>query len=448
MASATLNDSPDAPRPRARIERRAAAAQDTGDTQVADVYLYGAIGGWWGIDPAQFVRDFVSLDDVDRINLYLNSPGGSAYDGIAIFNVVRRATPHVRIQVDGMAASAASLVAMAGDELVMGQGAELMIHDAWSIVLGNAESLVKEAADLDRLSNSIAEAYAKKAGGDVTDWRAAMRAETWYSPAEAVDAGLADSIDGDGEGDDADTTLVEPIEPIDPGEGEGDFDADLRSRFTYRGRAAAPAPAMPGRAATHRRGRLSFAQGSPLERIGPAALAAVPKPPAPPAAVVPLQKGVAPMATDITEGLRQRLGIPAGTQLDDDGLLAAVDEALAENAEPTTSASAPAGTVLIDEAALAELRSAAADGRAARNEQVAAARRSAVKAAVDDGRIPPARESHWLTQLETDPGALGVLASLPKDTIPLEARGFTGGVDESTDDDKYARVFPKSTKED
>lgn len=436
MAPATMTNNPPPKRVCARIERRTAVGQP----QVADVYLYGAIGGWFGIDPAQLVRDLVALDDMDQINLYVNSPGGSAYDGIAIFNVLRRATPHVRVQVDGLAASAASLIAIAGDELVMGQAAELMIHDAWTIVMGNAQDLAKEAADLDRLSNSLAEAYAKKAGGDVADWRAAMQVETWYSPAEAVEAGLADSIDGEG-GDGGTTSVVEPAVPGTPA---NPLDADLRSRFTYRGRASAPPPSMPGAAATHVPGRLSFAQGSPLERMDPTAPAVGLRPPAPPVAVVPPTKGAGQMP-DIKEALRERLGIQADAQLDDDGLLAAVDEALAQSTPPVAAAVPPAGTVLVDEGTLQQLQEDAAAGRLARDEQVKAAREAAVQAAVDDGRIPPARKDHWLTQLEADPGAVEVLTKLPAGTIPLAARGFTGGVDESSDDDvSFARIYPTS----
>lgn len=424
MGTTTLN--------RYRIERRPAAAADGGTTTEADVYLYAGIGGWYGVTASQFASDWAAIGDVDQINLYINSYGGEVYDGIAILNIIRRSKAHVRVQVDGIAASAASFIAMGGDELVMAPNSELMIHDASAIAWGNAEQLAKEAAILDRLSDNIAAVYAERAGGDVADWRTAMRTETWYSAQEAVDAGLADSI-ADNADPATDPTVIEPAAP-DGGDGTVD---DLRSRFTYAGRAAAPTPAMPGAQDGHR-GRPAAA----VERLAAAAQAAPPKPPAPPVDVVPREKGAAPMA-DIKEELRSRLGIPADTQLDDEGLLAAVDQALTTPA----AAAPPAGTVLIDEGALAELRSNAAAGAAARQEQIVAARQAAVAAAVSTGRIPPARKDHWLAQLAADPGALEVLNALPAGTVPLEAVGFTGGVDEATDDDvAYARIYPK-TKE-
>jgi ATP-dependent protease ClpP protease subunit len=408
-----------------RITLRPTAVVDPdegSEESVADVYLYAGIGGWYGVTASQFAKDWAAIADVDRINLYINSTGGEVYDGIAILNVIRRTKAYVRIQVDGIAASAASFIAMGGDELVMARNSELMIHDASAFAWGNAEQLAKESAVLDRLSQNIAGVYAERAGGDVADWRAAMKAETWYSAQEAVDAGLASSI-----ADDSDPASDPTV--IDPDQDDEDLDEaldDLRSRFTYAGRAAAPAPVIPAHASAGHPGR----PDSALSRLVDAVPASPPKPPAPPVDVAHREKGAGPMP-ELKKGLRARLGIPADAQLDDDGLLAAVNEALDRPAPAT----APTGTALIDEGALAQLQQDAAAGREARTEQVAAARTAAVDAAVHDGRIPPARREHWLTQLEADPGAAEVLNQLPKDTIPLTARGVTGGVDQSSDDD-------------
>lgn len=390
----------------------------------AEVFLYGEIGGWWGgIEAAEFVRELAALD-VDEIQLRVNSPGGSVYDGVSIMNALRRHPARVIATVDGLAASAASFLIQAADEVVMGHGTELMIHDAWGVCIGNANAMDRTRQDLDRLSNTIAGIYAERAGGEVSTWRDAMLAETWYTAEEAVTAGLADRVDGD-----ADT--------------ETDAAASWRSLpvFAHAGRAAAPAPRAAGAGP---RKPLSLTTGHALPAAVHAAAQAAPTLPAEPAdSTHPEKKGAGPM-TDIQQGLRDRLGLPADAALDEDGLLAALDEALAERAEPTnTSTAAPAGTIVVDQAAFEDLQAAAAEGRQARAAQLTAERTNAVNAAVSDGRISPARREHWLASLEADPGALTVLEGLPKNTVPVAAAGYTGGVDEAPDDDSniYARAW-------
>lgn len=149
--------------------------------------------------------------------------------------------------------------------------------------------------------------------------------------------------------------------------------------------------------------------------------------------------------SDLIKGLRDRLGIPADAEVDDGAILAAVDEALAERAEP--AAQVPAGTTLIDSAVLAELQANAREGAAARAEQVTAARAALVDSAIRDGRTTPARRDHWLASLAADPdGTAQVLAALPKGLmLPVgEPAGYTGGVEESSDDDRlYNLAFGK-----
>lgn len=177
--------------------------QNTDESRSARLHLYGVIGGYWGgIDVAQMVPAIRDLD-VDTLEVFINSPGGDVYDGIALRNALRQHPARVVVTIDGLAASAASFIACAGDEVVMGENAEVMIHDAWSIAVGDAEDMRVAADDLDRLSDNIAAMYAAKAGGDAANWRSLMKAETWYSAAEAVAVGLADRLDADG-ADDAD----------------------------------------------------------------------------------------------------------------------------------------------------------------------------------------------------------------------------------------------------
>ncbi|MDO5663567.1 MAG: Clp protease ClpP, partial [Brachybacterium sp.] len=162
--------------------------------RTAEVYLYDAIDPWWGVTAKDFVDAWNRLD-VDRIDLYINSPGGDVFDGMAILNVIRRSKATVIAHVDGLAASAASFIAMGADKVVMGRNSELMIHDASGLCWGNAGDMHKLAADLDRVSDNIASVYAERSGKPAGAWRDAMREETWYSADEAVAAGLADYVD-------------------------------------------------------------------------------------------------------------------------------------------------------------------------------------------------------------------------------------------------------------
>ncbi len=161
-------------------------------TAPAEILIYDEIG-WYGFTATNFVNDLKKIEG-DEIVVRLNSPGGDVYDGVAILNALRGHKARITTVVDGLAASAASFIAMAGDEIVMSRNSELMIHDAWGMSVGNATELHKMADDLDRISNNIASIYAERAGGTPAEWRAVMQSETWYSAQEAVDAGLADRV--------------------------------------------------------------------------------------------------------------------------------------------------------------------------------------------------------------------------------------------------------------
>jgi ATP-dependent Clp endopeptidase proteolytic subunit ClpP len=161
---------------------------------VAEVAIYDEIG-YWGVTASEFVKDIQSVQ-AKSITLHINSPGGDVFDGIAILNSLRQHPATVNVVIDGLAASAASFIAMAGDTVEIAPNAMVMIHEASGLVIGNAEDMVEMAALLDKTSANIANVYAQRAGGDTEDWRTAMRAETWYSDQEAVDAGLVDSILG------------------------------------------------------------------------------------------------------------------------------------------------------------------------------------------------------------------------------------------------------------
>lgn len=170
------------------------AIRDQGDDR-AVVELYDVISEW-GVSAQQFVRDLRAIT-APTIELHINSPGGLFYDGLTIFNALRDHPARVEAIVDGLAASAASFILQAAEHRTMNRHSELMIHDALMVTIGNAADHLESVAQLDRVSDNIASIYAERAGGDPAGWREAMRAETWYSAAEATDAGLSDETVSD-----------------------------------------------------------------------------------------------------------------------------------------------------------------------------------------------------------------------------------------------------------
>jgi len=160
-------------------------------TDEAEVMLYDEVGGWFGATADQFIADLRGVT-APNLRVRINSPGGSVFEGIAIANALRSHPANVVVQVDGIAASIASVIAMAGDRIEMAPNTMLMIHDAAGVCLGNASDMEEMAELLDLISDNIADAYAARAGGTRDEWRARMRSETWYLPEDAVTAGLAD----------------------------------------------------------------------------------------------------------------------------------------------------------------------------------------------------------------------------------------------------------------
>jgi ATP-dependent protease ClpP protease subunit len=161
------------------------------DPDEAEVMLYDEVGGWYGATADQFIADLRGVT-APNLRVRINSPGGSVFEGIAIANALRSHPANITIQVDGIAASIASVIAMAGDRIEMAPNTMLMIHDASGVCLGNAADMEEMAELLDLISDNIADAYAQRAGGTRDEWRARMRSETWYLPEDAVANGLAD----------------------------------------------------------------------------------------------------------------------------------------------------------------------------------------------------------------------------------------------------------------
>ena len=164
----------------------------------AEVYIYDEIGKF-GVSASEFANELRGIK-ANKITLHINSPGGNVFDGITIYNTIVNHKATVAVIIDGVAASAASFVAMAGDEVVMAPHSQMMIHEAQGIELGAADDMRKMADVLDKSSDNIASIYAQRTGGSTEEWRARMKDETWFSDSEAVEVGLADRVDGeDGE---------------------------------------------------------------------------------------------------------------------------------------------------------------------------------------------------------------------------------------------------------
>jgi ATP-dependent Clp protease protease subunit len=159
--------------------------------KAGELFLYDEIG-FFGIQAEAFIRELQAFGSED-VTLRINSPGGSVFEGRAIATAIQQYPGKVTAYVDGLAASMASVIAVMSDEVVMADGAFMMIHDPWSIVLGSAADMRKEADLLDKVGDSLVGTYAQRSGQDADAIRELMRAETWFDADEAIEAGLADA---------------------------------------------------------------------------------------------------------------------------------------------------------------------------------------------------------------------------------------------------------------
>ncbi len=163
----------------------------------AEIFICDVIDSWggdWGVSAADVTAALAELGDVTALDVRLNSPGGDYFEGVAVAHALARHPATVTVRVDGLAASAASVIAMGGDRIVMGQGSQMMIHEASSMAWGTADEMRRTAAMLDQTNDDIAALYAQRTGGDQAVWREAVADETWYTAAQAVAAGLADEV--------------------------------------------------------------------------------------------------------------------------------------------------------------------------------------------------------------------------------------------------------------
>jgi len=374
-----------------------------GDTGPAEVLIYDEIDSWFGVSAEALAREIGALDDSRELHVRINSPGGNIFDGVAILNALRGHPGKVTVIVDSLAASAASFIAMGGDEIVMNRDSEMMIHKASGLVVGGADEMRQQAELIDRLNVKMAGIYAERAGGSVEDWLAIMDAETWYSAEEAVEAGLADRVE----------TVT-----ADRDQAAAKFDLSI---FAHAGRAHAPAPRFPK---AHNR----TSTESPVEA----------------------EKKEEPVMATLSESALQKLGLDADA--DEAAIDAKIDELTAEGepVEPTldealkVAAKAGLATNITTEA-LAGLQAQAAEGAEARAQQIRESDERIVDAAITEGKIAPARRDHHLQALAADrEGHTAVLAGLQPGLVPLAEKGHGVTADITNEDDAiYASLFGK-----
>jgi len=197
------NRSPFKPRgglPGYKIENKASADEAT-------VYIYDEIG-FWGVIAEDFIKELNALT-AKTTHIRFNSPGGTVFDGIAIFNAIRNHKSKTIAHIDGLAASIASVIALAADEVVMAENAFLMIHEPWSIVIGNSDMMRDEADLLDKVGATIIKTYTGKTGKDDDEIKALMSAETWMNADEALEMGFIDVIDKDEKNEKAKATVFD-----------------------------------------------------------------------------------------------------------------------------------------------------------------------------------------------------------------------------------------------
>lgn len=168
---------------------------------VTEIDLYGEVG-MWGVTAAAFREALANVNTSDIV-LNINSPGGDVFDGVAIYNDLVGHAARVEVRVTGLAASAASLIAMAGDEIKISSNAFFMIHNAWSVAVGDKRAMAARAKFLEKVDGELAKTYASRTGADVGDIASLMDAETWMTADESVDAGFADAITDEDDSEEA-----------------------------------------------------------------------------------------------------------------------------------------------------------------------------------------------------------------------------------------------------
>jgi ATP-dependent protease ClpP protease subunit/phage major head subunit gpT-like protein len=159
----------------------------------AEITLYDEIGGW-GISARQFAEDLKGFGNLSNLTLRIHSPGGDVFEGMAIYNLLDQHPAYIDGYIDGLAASMGSVVAMACDTIHMPENAMMMIHKPWGIQGGDADDMRRYADLLDKVEDTLVNAYTRKSGKGADEIKTLLSAETWFSGADAVEQGFADKL--------------------------------------------------------------------------------------------------------------------------------------------------------------------------------------------------------------------------------------------------------------
>jgi ATP-dependent Clp protease protease subunit len=169
------------------------------DPKIGELMIYGEISdiSWWGdeVTPKQFKKDLDALGDIDELKVFINSPGGDVFAGQAIYSILNRLSYPVNVYIDGLAASAASIIAMVGDTIRMPKNAMLMIHNPWTWGVGYAADFRKLADDLDKIRESIIPVYQDQTSLESEEIASMMDDETWMTADEALEKGFIHEIE-------------------------------------------------------------------------------------------------------------------------------------------------------------------------------------------------------------------------------------------------------------
>jgi ATP-dependent protease ClpP protease subunit len=166
------------------------------DKSRAELVIYSSIGeSIWGdsLSAKDFMKQLKELpDSVKNLDIRINSPGGDVFDGISIYNILKQHKAYKTVYIDGMAASIASIIALAGDEIVMSEGALYMIHLPWTFAGGNKNKLLETVDLLEKIEDQMVNIYFRKTKKDKNEIKAMLSKETWMSAEEALDHGFID----------------------------------------------------------------------------------------------------------------------------------------------------------------------------------------------------------------------------------------------------------------
>ena len=389
------------------------------DDDEAEISIFDAIGGWGGIGVAEFKKDFDAVRAKKRIRLLLNSPGGDVFDGMAIYNILAGERNKLEVHVLGMAASMASIIALAGQELVMGRGSYLMIHNPSGLCIGDAAEMQKMADVLGKIAGQMAKIYAGESNLTREEALAAMAEETWYTADEAMAAGFADSV-----------------------EDYGDVAANLSfnlERFQY-----AHVPQALREAAARHQAQASQAEEPQPEEAQPQPAEAEPQPaepaPAQPEAPPAQEAGEAPAQPE-PKSLGQLLEELAA--LPEEELRKATDEQKSQVAESlgiavpvdnskTLEELEAAGRLKDEKIALlqAEKDAAAKEAADLKLEKAKAEKVQAIEGALRAGKIAPVNRALWEALYDKDPEGTRELLEAQQPVVDLSEKGTGAGGEE------------------